>query len=185
MGKFSTDYSRESVFSSSTHPKMNNVVLDAKFTQLKSLMKELEDKYHLSSKEIIDAVEKPTINIPLSIYSNKTVSALEATTLYLKDSLNLKYSQIAKLLNRDERTVWSTYNNASKKITSDLVITGNKTLPIEVISKRDYSILESITCYLKEEKELKYSEIAVLLSLDQRTVWTCYSRLQKKRGDKK
>ena len=34
---------------------------------------------------------------------------------YLKDKLNLTYHEIAVLLNRDDRTIWTCYNIAKKK----------------------------------------------------------------------
>jgi predicted transcriptional regulator len=55
------------------------------------------------------------------------------------------------------------------------------TLPLKVLQDRDVAILESIVEYLKEEKKLKYSEIAKLLNRDQRTIWTVYNRVKKKR----
>ena len=53
-------------------------------------------------------------------------------------------------------------------------------IPLEVISNRKLSVLESIVFYLKEEKHLSYRKIASLLNRDDRTIWTCYSRAKKK-----
>ena len=54
-------------------------------------------------------------SIPLSVLSDRNVSTLEAITEYLKENYRLKYSQIACLLNRNDRTVWTVYNRAKKK----------------------------------------------------------------------
>ena len=53
--------------------------------------------------------------IPISIFSDKKIPALEAITLYLKDELSLTYHKIALLLNRNDRTIWTVYQRAKKK----------------------------------------------------------------------
>jgi len=55
-------------------------------------------------------------------------------------------------------------------------------IPLSVLQDRSVAVLESIVEYLKEEKNLKYSEIATLLNRDQRTIWTVYNRVKKKRN---
>ena len=60
--------------------------------------------------------EKPEIeNIPSSIFLDRSISVLEAIVKYLKEERNLTYHQIAVLLNRDDRTIWTCYNRALKK----------------------------------------------------------------------
>ena len=54
-------------------------------------------------------------------------------------------------------------------------------LPARVLQDRHVAVLEAIVEYLKEEKEMKYSEIAKLLNRDDRTIWTVYSRVRQKR----
>ncbi|PLW80935.1 hypothetical protein C0585_00025 [Candidatus Woesearchaeota archaeon] len=178
MGKSFDDSAREIDFSRNIHPKY---IADPRFTQLKELMNELEKDYHISSKDLLEATEQ-NINVPISIYNSKDISALEATVRYLKENLNLRYKDIAVILNRDERTIWTTYSKSNKKLILD--IDSDIDLPIQVLKDRNYSVLESITAYLKEEQSLRYNEIGKLLSLDQRTIWTCYNRFLKKRGDK-
>jgi len=55
------------------------------------------------------------ILIPVEVFSDSRFHALEAVTVYLHDNLNLKFSQIADLLNRDQRTIWTVYSRARKK----------------------------------------------------------------------
>ena len=59
-------------------------------------------------------VEKSELEIPVSIFNDK-LSALESLVYYLHDELNLKFSQIAKLIHRDQRTIWVSYSRARKK----------------------------------------------------------------------
>ena len=58
---------------------------------------------------------KAEINIPISIFDDRRVGVLESLVSYLRDNLTLKNSEIAKLLNRDDRTIWTVYNRVKKK----------------------------------------------------------------------
>ncbi len=55
------------------------------------------------------------INLPISIFENKELTILEAIIIYLKEK-EMKYSEIAELLNRDQRNIWTIYSRAIKKI---------------------------------------------------------------------
>ncbi|MDO8740267.1 MAG: hypothetical protein Q7J54_01690 [Candidatus Woesearchaeota archaeon] len=55
------------------------------------------------------------VGIPVSILKDRKLSALEAISEYLKESLNMNYHEIAVLMNRDDRTIWTVYNRAKKK----------------------------------------------------------------------
>jgi len=150
---------------------------------LKSLINYLEHEKGLSSDEIIKLIvkeEKPkAIEIPVCIFNNK-LSALETVVKYLKENLNLKYSEIAKLLNRNDRTIWTTYSNSRKKFSKEFVVKNSKYfIPVLAISNRSLSVLESIVYYLKDSCNLKYSQIALMLHRDQRTIWTVYNRRRK------
>ena len=57
-------------------------------------------------------------------------------------------------------------------------------IPSSIFLDRSISVLEAIVEYLKDEKKMSYHEIGVLLNRDDRTIWTCYNRVQKKRGKK-
>lgn len=74
-------------------------------------------KRGFSYSEIFSLMEKDNIDsIPISILKNRKLGMLESVTCYLKEEKNLKYSQIAKMLNRDQRTIWATYDKAKKKL---------------------------------------------------------------------
>jgi len=75
----------------------------------------------MSFSEIFELLEeksepKTEISLPLSMFKDRRVGMLEQTVVYLKDSEELKFSQIAKLLNRDQRTIWVTYHKAKEKL---------------------------------------------------------------------
>ena len=59
------------------------------------------------------------LNIPSFIFRNRELAALEAIVFYLKETQGLTYSQIAKVLNRDDRTIWTTYQRAKKKLDAE------------------------------------------------------------------
>ena len=56
------------------------------------------------------------LSIPIEILQDRDLSALEAIVRYLKEQEGCTYSQIAQLLRRDDRTVWTTYKRAIKKV---------------------------------------------------------------------
>lgn len=60
---------------------------------------------------------KPKIKnaIPINIFSNRTLSTLEHIITYLKEEQNLSYQEISIILNRDPRTIWTTYQRSKKK----------------------------------------------------------------------
>ena len=59
------------------------------------------------------------LTVPVSVLSDRSVSILESLVEYLKNSLGLSYHEIALMLNRDDRTIWTCYNRASKKRLND------------------------------------------------------------------
>ncbi len=58
--------------------------------------------------------EKTNIHLPISIFENKQLTILESIILYLKEK-GMKYSEIASLLHRDQRNIWTIYSRAVKK----------------------------------------------------------------------
>jgi len=85
------------------------------------------------------------------------------------------------LLNRDNRTIWATYNNAIKKKKEKLIVKESKFfIPVSILAERKLSVLGAIVSYLKDNFNLRYSEIAALLNRDERNMWTAYNRAKKK-----
>ncbi|MFH1501046.1 MAG: hypothetical protein ABIE22_03830 [archaeon] len=54
-------------------------------------------------------------------------------------------------------------------------------IPVDIFKDRNLSVLEVLVEYLKEKLNLSYHKIAVLLNRDDRTIWTVYNRVGKKR----
>lgn len=123
--------------------------------------------------------ENEEISLPLSIFRNG-LSGLEAISKHLKDN-GLRYCDIAKLIGRDDRTVWNAYNSAQEKDNESTVEESKLFVPLHIFNNRMFSVLENLSVYLKEELRLRYCDIANLLRKDQRTIWTAYNRAKKKR----
>ncbi|RJQ17200.1 hypothetical protein C4573_04065 [Candidatus Woesearchaeota archaeon] len=58
---------------------------------------------------------KKSLDIPSSIFQDRALKVLEILVEYLKEERALSYHEIAVLLNRDDRTIWTVYQRAKKK----------------------------------------------------------------------
>jgi len=67
----------------------------------------------IKNKTIIES--KDNINIPIYIFRDRSLSVLEVMVEYLKERVKLNYHEIAILLNRDDRTIWTCYHRAKEK----------------------------------------------------------------------
>lgn len=175
----------------------SDFLLDNKLTENQILKDFIKEKLHLSDAQIRQVVEsKKEILAPVSIFRNR-LSTLEILAKFLKENKNLTFSEIARLLNRDERTVWHAYRRSLRKkiilnIPKDYIFSklhneenireeaDSITIPISLFAARDYSPLETLVAYLKDSHQLKFNHIAALLDCSPKTVWTVYNRKQKK-----
>lgn len=160
--------------------KINKIFQNA----LDNLVKELKKEFKSNKSEIIDELKEGSSleNIPIAIFKNDELSALETIIKYLKENYNLRYSKIAYLLNRDPRGIWISYNNAIKKKKERFIVKDAKyIIPISIFKENKYGALELISEYLHDNYNLSYHEIAILLNRDDRTIWTSYHNIKKKR----
>jgi len=149
----------------------------------------LKEKYNIGIEELLEISEKREyedeleVQIPVNIF-NQQISPAEALCKYLKENLGLNFRNIARLINRDERTVWINYRNSVKKKKEKIrvekkAVEKEISISVKIFSDRRLSILESVVNYLKE-KEFRNSEISEMLGKDQRNIYTLYSRAKKK-----
>jgi len=151
---------------------------------LQNIIVNLASKYNFSKEDIQELTKEAKRQdiFPITLFQNR-LSPLELIIRYLKQEKNLRFSQIAKILNRNERTIWGSYNKSLKKLKTPLIIKpSNTNIPLSIFSNRKFSILESLTAYLKEKENLNFRQIGELIIRNERTIWTVYSRLNKKRG---
>ncbi|MBI4116749.1 hypothetical protein HY449_03320 [Candidatus Pacearchaeota archaeon] len=144
------------------------------------VIKEIRKKYKINRSEILELSEVKKISIPATIFSEK-MGILESLVKYMKENLEMSYKEIAEEINRDERTIWTSYKNAVEKQKEVIEETEtNITIPLSIFKDSKSTILESIVVYLKENG-MRYSEIGELLNRDQRNIWTIYDRAAKKK----
>jgi hypothetical protein len=60
-------------------------------------------------------LERQFVSIPSFVFRDRSVAVLECLVEYLKDERKLSFHEIAVLLNRNDRTVWTVYTRAKKK----------------------------------------------------------------------
>ena len=151
---------------------------------LKTILKKLKASYGISLNELLNiAKEIPAksrdVKIPLMLF-RENMGASEALCKYLKENIALKYSEIARLLNRNQKTIWISYRNSMAKKKEEIKINEKSAfIPVNIFSNRKLSILESLISYLRK-KGFKNIEIADMLKKDPRNTWTLYSRALKK-----
>ena len=143
----------------------------------------LKKEHNFSEKEILDTIQKDDseIMIPVGIFNEK-LSSLESIIKYLVENLEMKNKDIARLLGRNIRTTWTTYNNAKKKFSKKIIVIDNVySIPVSRFTDRRFSVLEIIVTFLRERYHLSFHNIAVLLKRHDSTILTVYHRAKKKK----
>jgi hypothetical protein len=114
-------------------------ILNNKLTILEAVVKYLKDEKKFSFHVIGDILKRDERNIwhiydnakkkyakrfsveegeywiPLTIFAETKLSALEALVAHLKEEYVLSYHEIALIVKRDDRTVWTVYQRSRKK----------------------------------------------------------------------
>ena len=162
--------------------KFKDLSKENKIELVSHFINELKRLHEVSEQEIL---AKNEISVPIGVFSNDTLSSLEAIVKYLRENLKMRFSKIAKMLNRSSKTIWATYSKSIKKMPSSFDNVSRQIMvPVSAISNRSFSTLESVVGFVKD---LDYSnhEVAQMLNLNDRTIWTVYDRVKKKRGSGK
>jgi 16S rRNA C967 or C1407 C5-methylase (RsmB/RsmF family) len=148
----------------------------------------LEDKKEITSlinKQIEDYFtskyqKEQELLLPVTIFKYK-LSSLEIIVKYCRENLNLGFTEIAKLLNRNPKTIWATYNKAKQKFAQRIIPNKSKFfIPTFVFRQRKLSVLESIVVYLKHNYNLDFKSIAKLLNKSYSTILTVNRRAKLK-----
>ncbi|MFC1754164.1 hypothetical protein ACFL96_12380 [Thermoproteota archaeon] len=118
--------------------------------------------------------------VPVSLFATK-LSPSESLCKYLKENLELSYKEISKLLNRDERSIWTSYNRAKAKMPEPFAdLKKGMFIPIDIFSNREMSILENLVLYLREKTDETNYGIAKLLKKTPSMIYTIYNRAKSK-----
>lgn len=161
--------------------RIKNLSQEEKIELASYLINELKETYAVTQQEILARKE---ISIPVGVFDNDVVSSLEAIVKHLREDLKLRFSKIAKLLNRSNKTIWATYHNAIKKMPASFgPVSREIIIPVSALANRAFSTLESVVGFIKDFGYTNH-EVALMLHLDDRTIWTVYDRVKKKRGMK-
>lgn len=134
---------------------------------------------HLEKEIRLVQEKKYSLQLPISIFRNR-LSSLEIVVKYLHENEKRSFTEIAGLLNRDYRTIWSAYQRAVRKHLHLDVSDSSISIPVSLFSERKYAPLEVVVSYLKEAKQLNFTEIASLLQRSPKTIWTVYQRKKEK-----
>ncbi len=59
--------------------------------------------------------KKQSLLVPLSVFRERKLSILETLVTYLKQHFDLTYAEIAQLLQRDQRTIWTVFKRGEVK----------------------------------------------------------------------
>lgn len=146
----------------------------------------LEEHHHVKTEAVFPAeqvrqhLSGESALLPVTIFSNKNLSALEAIVKHLRENEGLHNSEIAKILKRSPATTWITYRNAGQKMPAKIAITNSDVfIPTEAFSDERLSILEGISAYLHGLGHT-YRRIGQMLNRDERTIWTVCARARRK-----
>jgi len=114
-------------------------IFNRKLSILESVVKYLKEERNLENKDIARIIKRDSksiwaiynnsqrkfkgklrvdidsLDIPFDIFANKKFSASECLIGYLKDKIGLRYSKIALLLHRNDRTIWTIYQRYKNK----------------------------------------------------------------------
>src|SRR3989344_8707319 len=124
---------------------------DPEFLRLKKLFSEAKKTYKLNGSELLTKkIERREVLIPASIFSRK-LSSLETIVKYLKENLELKNKEIAKITKRSVKTIYQAYSSANEKARKKFEIKEAKYyIPVSALTNRKLGVLESVVKFLKE-----------------------------------
>ncbi len=151
----------------------------SKAETLSLLVNELKEKYDLSEEEISELTQTRK-TIPVEIFSTE-IGCLEALCKYLKENKNMSYHEIAEVLARDDRTIWTAYKKACEKRPAQFAASGEGlSVPLKIFKDRTKTVLESLVVHLKDVRGMRHTDIAKLIKRDQRNIGTSYARVKKR-----
>ena len=72
--------------------------------------------YRNARKKLIGPLKiRDCTHIPISVFQSDTLSIMECLVRHLKEAQRMRYCDIARLLNRDDRTIWTIYKRGKAK----------------------------------------------------------------------
>ena len=74
----------------------------------------IKQEFRLRNEKSDDSVVE-FVHVPSFVFRDRSVAVLECLVEYLHDNKSLSFHEIAILLNRNDRTVWTVYHRAKLK----------------------------------------------------------------------
>lgn len=154
---------------------------------LKSIIGFMRQNQQLELSELLSIYSEtsPEQSVPVSIFSGK-LSPSEALCLFLKQDRGLSFHDIAVLLNRDDRSVWTSCARAKKKSKKQFTEKDDDILlPISMFTDRSLSIMEHVVDLLTHQHKMTNSQIAKMLNRNPSAIATVANRAESKKATKK
>ena len=127
-------------------------------------------------QEILERILGKKEGLPISIFRSG-ISGLEAIVVYLKDVNSLTIAEISTLLKRKKSTLYTTYQKAKEKLSSEIDSSDTSIIiPYSIFADRNFAVLESLVAFLKDEMRFSFIKISTLLNKKYSTVRTVYVR---------
>lgn len=149
----------------------------------------LRKNYDLSESEVLtliknkqkEILEEQATYIPVSLFGATKLSSLEAITVYLRENKLFSFTRMGKVLGRNPIALNASYHVAKRKYDKKIHVPESAYfIPAIIFQRKEYSVLENIIFYLKQEYCLTNVQISNLVKKDQRTIWTVLARVKEK-----
>jgi hypothetical protein len=151
------------------------VQLDERKELIKNITRLVSNLSENEKQEIFSKVLKEKKGIPISVF-HSDISCFEIIVKYLKDVEGWPFKKISSVLNRHLSTLYTTYQNSNSKFKGSFDVSDRSVMiPFDIISSREYSVLESIVAYLVKEN-YSLAQISSLLGKNYNTIKTVYRR---------
>jgi DNA-directed RNA polymerase specialized sigma24 family protein len=154
---------------------------DELLNAVRLIVSHLKQKDEVTEQEIKELLQSKDEghHIPLQLFEHEKLSSLEIVSKYLHENKNLSFRQIGQLLQRDERTIWTTVKNARKKLSTPFITTAPApSFPAHILTNRNYSVLEAIVLHLSHAYSVR--ELARLLRKPYSTIWVTLQKARRK-----
>jgi DNA-directed RNA polymerase specialized sigma24 family protein len=151
---------------------------------LKSIIRFMKANQQLSMDELVSfyAEAASEDSVPLSVFAGGLTPSA-ALCSYLKRERCLSFHEIAVILNRDDRSVWTSCARAERRPVRRVDMKDDDILiPLAVFQDRSRSILEHVVSYLRETRGLSNSRIARLTNKNPSAIATVANRADEKSG---
>ena len=149
---------------------------------LRSILRFMKEKQGLNLNELVGIYSAltPEESVPVSIFSQR-LSPSEALCKYLHEERKLNFHEISAIINRDERSVWTSCRRAARKMPKRLEAKESDiSIPLTEFTDRSRSILEHVVTYMNTKHRLSNREIAKMLNKQQGAIATVANRAKEK-----